>query len=66
VLRVRTALTRLPWVDQADMQANVTTKQVKLSVTDAKQYNEEQLKDALQQQHFDGVKVLAQSVKAQP
>jgi hypothetical protein len=57
VLRVRTALTRLPWVDQDKVEANVDIKQVRITVTDPKRYDDGQLQQALQAQGFKSVKL---------
>ncbi len=56
--RAKRALASLPWVDQTSVQANVETQEVRFRVTDAKQYDTEQLQAAFAKVRFTDTKVL--------
>jgi hypothetical protein len=53
---VRKALEDLPWVDGDQIEIN-SEKQVRLTITDMKQYDEKKLKDALSTA-FSNVRIL--------
>jgi hypothetical protein len=56
---VREALATLPWVEQESITANVRTHLVTFAVTDTGKFNTAQVKEALKQQQFPDVELIA-------
>ena len=54
---MRAALATLPWVEQDSIQMNFDTRELRFSVKDKSQFNEEDLKSALKAQRFPDVEV---------
>ena len=57
--RAKQALASLPWVDQKNVQADVTKQEVRFGVSDMTKFDEAQLKDAFKKKDFDTIKVLS-------
>ena len=57
--RAKQALASLPWVDQKNVQADITRQEVHFGVTDMSQFNETDLKDAFKNKDFPNVEVLS-------
>ncbi|HWY86756.1 MAG TPA: hypothetical protein VNX28_08525 [Gemmataceae bacterium] len=57
--RAKQALASLPWVDQKNVQADVTKQEVRFGVSDMAKFDETQIKDAFKKKNFDKVEVLA-------
>ncbi len=49
---MRKALATLPWVEQASVQTNVDTREVRFNLKDRGAFNESEVKKALQDQNF--------------
>jgi hypothetical protein len=49
---VRKALGTLPWVEQASIQTDVDKREVRFNLRDRKAFNEQELRQALQDQRF--------------
>jgi hypothetical protein len=56
---VRAALATLPWVEQDSITANVGTRIVTFAVKDKSKFDMEQVKEALEQQHYSEVELIS-------
>jgi hypothetical protein len=54
---VRSALGTLPWVEQATIQTDIPTREVRFNLKDKKAFNEEEVRKALVDQRFKEVTV---------
>jgi hypothetical protein len=52
---VRKALGTLPWVEQATIQMNFDTRELRFGLKDKSQFDEEAVKKALKDQRFSDV-----------
>jgi hypothetical protein len=59
VAREKQALASLPWVDQKNVQADVTKQEVRFGVSDMAKFDETQLLDAFKKKDFDRVAVVS-------
>lgn len=55
---MRQALATLPWVEQASIQTDIPTRQVRFNLTDKTAWSEEQVRSALKAKSFPDVTVL--------
>jgi hypothetical protein len=58
---VRKALGTLPWVEQATIQTDVKAREARFNLKDKEQFNEDDIKKALQDQRFPNAEVKAAS-----
>jgi hypothetical protein len=56
---VRAALATLPWVEQASVETDVKTREVRFNLKDKAAWSEEQIKSALKAKNFPEVTVKA-------
>ncbi|HME90506.1 MAG TPA: hypothetical protein VKE49_03730 [Myxococcaceae bacterium] len=54
---MRKALATLPWVEQASIQTDVNTREVRFNLTDKKAFDAEAVKAALKEQSFPAAEV---------
>jgi hypothetical protein len=54
---VQKALATLPWVEQASVQTDIPTREVRFNLKDKKAFDEEAVKKALNEQRFKEVTV---------
>ena len=54
---MRKALATLPWVEQGSIETNVNTREVRFNLKDKAAWDEEKVKNALNDQSFPVVRV---------
>jgi hypothetical protein len=63
---VQAALKTLPWVEPDSISADVPSRKVTFNVTDASQFDFEQVKEALKQEAFDDAELIRAPEKPAP